>query len=236
MAVRYFFCWVLFLNSLAVSVALMLYHYTGENHFEEGRFITLFSTFQLLTISGLSYRILQIRKVERRQSLWRAPSTVWGIISLGFLFLAADDFFKIHENIDRLIHTLFNLQETGLTDRIDDGLIGLYALVGIGVLIIYRNELKTYRKALPFFSSGFILLFITIALDLLTNRNDIFPLFFGPTQAAALYVWLSHAENSLQVFAEAFFIGAFYTIWQTAKTMTLTKSKDSVLHNQATSV
>ena len=152
-------------------------------------------------------------------------------MSLGFLFLAADDLFKIHENIDRLIHNIFNLQETGLTDRIDDGLIGLYALIGIGVLIIYRNELKIYRKAFPFFTSGFALLFTTIALDLLTNRNDILPLLFGPTQAADLHIWLSHAENSLQVFAEAFFIGAFYAILQTAKTLALIKSPEPLVHN-----
>jgi hypothetical protein len=173
MTIRFVFFLVLLWNSLAVSAAVMIYSYTGANHFKEGGFITILSVFQLLAISWLSYKILQARDVTRRCSLWRDSSAVWGIISLGFLFLAADDLFEIHENIDRLIHYVFNLQETGLTDRIDDILIGLYGLAGIGVLIVYRDELKTYREVLPFFTCGFVLLFTTVALDVLTNRKDI---------------------------------------------------------------
>ena len=179
--------------------------------------MTIFSVFQLLVIAWLSYRILQARSVTRTRSLWRDSCAVWGIISLGFLFLAADDLFKIHENVDLLIHDVFKLQETGLTDRIDDILVGLYGLAGLVLLIAYRNELKPYRKAFPFLTGGFILLFTMLALDLLTNRNDILPVLFGHTQAASLYVWLSQAENAFQVFAEAFFIAAFYVILQKAK-------------------
>ena len=232
MNIRLFSCWVLFLNSLAVSVALALYRYTGTDHFEEGRFITFFSTLQLLAISWLSYRMLKTRSATQKQRFWKAPSAIWGIISLGFLFLAADDFFKIHENTDKLIHAFFNLQETGLTDRIDDLLIGLYALIGIGVLIPYRNELKTFRKAFPFFTVGFVLVFAMIALDLLTNRNDILPLFFDPTLADTLYIWLSHLENSLQVFAEAFFMMALYASLQQAKDIAVLQSRDSDAQNK----
>ena len=136
MTIRWFAYGVLFLNSLAVSTALMLSCYTGTDHFQEGRFITLFSTLQLLVISWLSHRVLQVRSVTRKQSLWRDPSAVWGIISIGFLFLAADDFFTIHENIDSLIHSIFKLQETGLTDRIDDILVG-YTLWSVLVCLMH---------------------------------------------------------------------------------------------------
>ncbi len=127
----------------------------------------------------------------------------------------------IHENIDHQIHYVFNLQETILTDRIDDVIIGLYGLAGIGVLIAYRDELKTYREALPFFTCGFVLLFTMVGLDLFTNRNDILPVLFDHhhNKPAVFYPWLSHAEDWLKVFAEAFFILAFYAILQKAKYM-----------------
>ena len=64
-----------------------------------------------------------------------------------------------------------------------------------------------------------------VALDALTNRNDILPVLFGHTKADILFVWLSHAENSLQVFAEAFFILAFYAILQKAKVTALFRVK-----------
>jgi hypothetical protein len=131
--------------------------------------------------------------------------------------LAADEIFKIHENIDFLIHRVFGIQETGLTDRIDDFLVGLYGLLGIGVLFAYRNQLKTYREAFPFFIFGFVLLFSMVAFDVVTNRNDILPLIFDHHLAATLYTYLSLAEDSLKIFAESFFILGFYVILQTTK-------------------
>lgn len=68
-----------------------------------------------------------------RSSFWRDPSVVWAIIASGFLFLAADEVLRIHENLDQLIHYVFGLKETNLTDRIDDLIVGMYGLVGIGV-------------------------------------------------------------------------------------------------------
>ena len=217
MTMRFVIFLVLLWNLLAVGAAVIIYIYTGTNHFKESGFITILSTFQLLAISRLSYKILQSRNVQPRCSLWRVPSAIWGLMSLGFIFLAADELFRIHENIDRMIHYIFNLQETGLTDRIDDVLIGLYGLVGIAILFVYRNELKAFKEFLPFFACGFVLLFSMVGLDVLTNRNDILPLLFDPDQAIVLHVWFSHAEDALKVFAEAFFILAFYAVLQKAK-------------------
>lgn len=202
-------------NCLAVSAAVLIYHSSGANHFEEGGFITRLSALQLAVTAGVSYGIFQIRR--GRGFVWRDASAVWVITALGFLFLAADDLFLIHEDMDRRIRFAFNLPETGLTDRIDDLLVGLYGIVGVGVLLAYREEWKPYRQARPFLTWGFILLFLMVALDLLTNRNDILPLLFAPERAAVLHIWLSHAEDGLKVFAEALFLGAFYSVWQNAK-------------------
>ena len=44
----------------------------------------------------------------------------WIILSCGCAFLAMDDKFIYHENLDKAIHSLFKWQETKLSDRIDD--------------------------------------------------------------------------------------------------------------------
>ena len=219
MTTRLIFFLVLILNTLAVKVAILIYRHTGVNHFNEGGFITFFSALQLVVISSLSYKIFQIRSKKRGYSLWRNPSAIWLIIALGFLFLTADELFRIHEKVDSLIHVVFNLQETSLTDRIDDIIIGLYGLVGIGLLVAYREEVKTQTKNYQLFVCGFVLLFTMVTFDVLTNRIDILLLFFEHERAVLLHSWISLAEDSLKIFAEAMFVLGFYTTLQKAKYM-----------------
>jgi len=217
MNIRFVFFLVLLLNSLAVVVALMIYSDTGINNFNEGGFITQLSVFQLLMISWLSYKVFKARSVTRKGSFWRDSSVVWWVISLGFLYLAADELYEFHERIDRQIHNVFNLQQTGFTDRIDDLLVGLYGLVGIGVLIIYRNEWKIYKEARLFLICGFFLFFAMVQLDVLTNRKDILTLFFDMERAKFLNGLLRIIEDVFKVFSEGFFLLAFYLIWLKTK-------------------
>jgi hypothetical protein len=209
-----FFSLVFLGNLVAVSAALISYSDTGVDHFDEGGFITKLSMLQLLALSWLAYKIFQARGGMRGRSLWQGAAKVWIIIALGFLFLTADERFRIHENIDFGIHDIFNLPETPLNDRLDDALVGLYGLAGIGLLFMYRKEFSICRASFPYFIGGFILLFTMVAFDMLTNRNDLLPLLFDHHRADVLEAWLSQAEDAAKVFAEAFFIGAFYAIWQ----------------------
>ncbi|WP_319548238.1 hypothetical protein [Desulfogranum marinum] len=157
MTSRVVFFLVLSLNLLAVSAGVIIYIYIGVDSFTEDGFITKLSVFQLLVIGWLSYNIFRTQRIQRRSSLWRDSSFVWLIIALGFLFLAVDELFLVHENIDYFIHDVFNMEETALTDRIDDFLVGLYGLAGIGVLFVFRDELKAYRETFVFFVIGFVL-------------------------------------------------------------------------------
>ena len=218
MSTKLVFLLVLACNTLAVAIAITIYNKTGVNHFNESGFITIFSCLQLLTISGIVFQI-------NKHSRWNKPTAIWKLIALGFLFLAIDEVFKIHENIDLLTHHVFGLEETGLTDRIDDLVIGVFGLIGLGVLFAYRSDLTAYRVTLPLFVVGFFLLFSMVAFDAITNRNDVLPLVFSDDLAAILYTYLSLAEDSSKVFAEAFFLLAFYVILQMAKI----REKDSAV-------
>jgi len=206
-------------DTIAILVAIAIGVHSGRplKHFGEHRFITWISVLKLLTASLLSYKILQIRRLARRQFFWRAPFVIWVILSLGFLFLAADEYFEIHESIDFWIHGIFSIKETGVTDRIDDILVALYGLVGMSFLYVYRGELRKYRQALPFLKCGFVLLFIMVALDIFTNRKDILSILVHHDLVDTLHIWFSVAEDSFKIFAESCFLVGFYIVLQIAR-------------------
>ncbi len=181
--------------------------------------MTLLSALQLLAISWISFQTFGLRNTTRSGSVWSRPAAIWGVISVGFLFLAVDEYFMVHENIDGLIHYVFNLQETPLTDRIDDILIAIYGLVGVGLLFACRRELGNFRVAIPFFVSGFVLLFVMVVCDVVTNQNDVLPFLFGARYGNALYYIVRKAEDPIKLIAIAFFLAAFCAVLQQAKTM-----------------
>ena len=216
MSIKSLFSWVLFGNALAVVLALVIYHHGGRDHFGERGFITFLSTFQLLAIAWLSDKTAQIRKAspgaENHQS-----ALLWRIIAWGFIFLAADEFLAIHEVTDLFIHDVFNLQETSLTDSIDDFIVLLYGIFGAWILWVNRLELKPHKQAIAFLKRAFVLLFLMIGLDFFANGQKLLELFLDPATANTVQFHLYHLEDSLKVFIEALLIAAFYSIFRTVK-------------------
>ena len=47
--------------------------------------------------------------------------------------------------MDKVLHRAFAIQKTRLTDRLDDPIVGLYGIVGITALCVYRKELARHR-------------------------------------------------------------------------------------------
>lgn len=203
---------VLSLNLLVAVAAVIICESGGKNHFRESGFVTWFSTAQLLVISWLNHRIFKIRSLDRKGSPWTHFSAVWLLLSLGFLFLAMDEQFKIHENVDELIHETFEIKETNLTDRIDDVIVGVYAVAGACFLFFFRHEVIRQRKSRPLFLLGFVLLFVTASLDALTNREDLLRKFFDRDQIARLENPIYYVEESAKIFGEAAFMLAFCAI------------------------
>ncbi|TGG91417.1 MAG: hypothetical protein ERJ67_08020 [Aphanocapsa feldmannii 277cV] len=207
---------VLGLNALAVALAIALIGLTGHNHFEEKGFVTIFSAVQLLILAGLAWRTFRWRSIADGSkgagggAFWRRSSLLWLLAAVGFVFLAADELFQIHEGLDRLIHTVLDLRETAISDRLDDLIIGIYALVAVAVLVAYRAELRLCRARLPLLVWGLVLLLVMVFLDVLTNRYDILTFVFGGRQALILGDGLARVEESLKLFAEALFVLAFH--------------------------
>ena len=210
---------VLFVNLVAISIAVAVGVQRGNpvSEFDEGGFITILSVIQLLIISALSFSIWNARGGLRERPFWKSPAVIWGIIAVSFFFLAVDDLFLIHERTDLFIHRLLGVEATPVTDRLDDCFVGLYGLAGLAALIIHRNELRAFLASFPYFCAGFLLMFIMVVLDIATNGDQLLVALFGRRAADFLVVWLAVAEDAFKVLAEAFFITAFYAVWQQAR-------------------
>lgn len=212
---------VLFFYIIASTIAVVRALNYGKSpsvYFDEGGIMTWLSFIQLLICSGISFKIFQFRK---NQLIFyknnRNLSILWLIISIGFIFLSLDEILQIHEKADKFIHYIFNLSETGLTDRIDDLIVVIYVLIAIGLLYFYREELKKYQKAFPTLISGFTILFAMIIIDIMSNRADFFLLITDPSTAESLKDWVGVIEETLKLFAEALFIRAFYFCLQISR-------------------
>ena len=203
---------LLVLNLVAIAVVVPL----GLNsayadpslHFGEGLPMTWISVFQLLGIAYLAERVYRQRRCTTELG-WSDACTVWRIVSGGFVFLALDELLQIHEMVDPLIHAVLGMAETGLSDRLDDLIVGLYGLAGLLVLRRYRAEVLRYGAAAPYFVGGFLIFAVMVALDATTNRLDVLGMLIADGQALeGTLAWMGVLEDSLKNIAEVMFIAA----------------------------
>ncbi len=205
------FLWVFLFDVLAILGAILVGLKSGqaERYFGEHRFITWVSSLQLLAVSWLAYRTYRVRRSSGELPRGSAV-VIWALISFGFLYLVADEYFLFHEAIDHRVHDLLGMKETAFTDRLDDIIVGFYGIIGLGVLYACRKEIRLYRQAGPFLTWGFILMFVMVAADTATNRIDFLTAVLGNDLAGPVFVWLRVAEDSFKILAEACFVGGAY--------------------------
>lgn len=170
----------------------------------------------LLTITCVRRRQFNLRECERRGS--RTSWALWALMAAGFLFLAADEVFEFHERFDLYVHSALSMVETPLSDRIDDGIVLLYGVIGLAVLSRGRSELCLLRAVWPVLRTAFFLLFAMVIFDLLTNRWFA-PRGIDPESGAikSLAQWGTVAEESLKLASGAMFVIAFAAVARAAK-------------------
>ena len=193
------------LSLIALGVVLGLGREDPSRYFNEAKFLTYLSCGQLFAtgvMSGLVFR-------WRRRATGEPRTYLWLLVATGFVFLAIDDAFEIHEQLDLLIHRGLDLRESAISDRLDDGLILAYGAVGVSVLFFFRKELVLHREMLPYLAAGLVLSVVTVFFDALGNRPDVMSL-VDSASAEALVNWVDVLEGSSQLLAEATFLTAFY--------------------------
>ena len=205
---------------LLLIISISIFSDDPKKYFKELQLFTWLSFIKLLIISYINWKAYNIRRPRNSKIDFNKDHSIWFIISSGFLFLALDEVLLIHENTDKIIHKILKMKESGLTDRIDDLIVLIYALLGILILYSYRKELLKFAKSLTYLVIGFFLLFLRIIIDFITNRNDVIPNIISNAELIPkVNEILALVEGSTKLLAETFFIFAFYICLNEAKNL-----------------
>ena len=225
MSPRHFLRRIVAFNLIVIVLAILLGLLKSGNpsrYFGEGRFTTFWSATQLLAIAGLSWLIFIRRHrpatLEPNGAPWfRRVHCVWLLMAVGFVFLAADELFELHERMDRFIIRGLDLPRAPLTDRLDDAIMASYGLIGLAVLWLSRRELVSFQRVMrgPMIA-GFICLFLGLLCDTASNDDAFFHWLTGDLPLAKkLNGWFSAFEGALTLLPEGLFTAAFYAAWIT---------------------
>lgn len=164
-------------------------------------------SFVLLWLSA--WVLAETYRIRRARAANPGDARVWLFMCLGFCFLTIDEVAFVHEGLDKLTHLALGMKETAWTDRIDDAIPLVYALIGLAVMWRYRRELRQFPGLWAWVGVGMVLLVASQALDALTNRKDILWLWLDSGAAAYWWAKLNALEEGLKVLAEAVFLGGF---------------------------
>jgi hypothetical protein len=213
---------VLFIDTVIVTFAIGQALHLDRPivmHFHENGWITRLSFIQLLAASVIAWMTFHVRAGKFSFKNWRSPSTFWLIVAIGFAFLAIDEGFELHEMMQPAIFAAFNLKRNFFTVRINDLIMLLYGLAGVGVVWLYIPEIRRDRRVKQHLAIGFALLFVMVVVDTLGNKREIpFLATLFPTSTNTQLRWnLKVIEETITLYSEAFFIGAFYAAFQSAR-------------------
>jgi len=172
------------------------------------------SFFVLVAIAVVAMRIYTVRRAPTAS--WLAgPGRIWLLIALGFAFLALDEALSVHEKMDLLIHRVFSLPETRITDRIDDLIILVYAIAGMLLLYAHRAEFRNLTGHRRFFVAGFLLLSVMVVIDLLSNRRDFLHwVGVSGSMLGPVHHVVEVSEELVKLLAEAAFLLGFVHIYR----------------------
>ena len=213
---------VLFLETSAITLAIWGAMATGHSpkaYFEEGGYMTILSCLQLLFGAYLAKKILAIAKNSLNPCLFK-NRRFWQIISIGLVFLAFDDAFKIHEYIDKLLHILLDFKETDISDLADDVIVGGYLLLFLVYVASQWKTIQIFQRSFIYFQVGFILTVVMIIFDAASN-NTLFVSMLSDNgdRQVFLQIWFGTFEDSIKIYAEGLFLVGIYKCWQIAKSV-----------------
>ena len=155
---------------LVAAVAIAGASYVGRRpdaFFEEGSFITIFSSLQIIALAGMCALLYQIRSEQSASPI--GPHLMWAIGACGLALLVLDEAFGLHEMFDLKIHALAGLEQTPWTDRIDDLIVLCYGLAAGGLALAFRRELLKLLRLRSLFIISLALFLAMVAVDLLSN-------------------------------------------------------------------
>jgi len=133
--------------------------------YEENTLITDISTLQLGLCSAASL-IIPLAIFRRCKSIERRECLTWIILAAGCAVLAMDDKLMLHERLDQLIHEIFKWEETRISDKIDDIIVGLYGFIGIAFIAANRKYFLFSSNFMACAKGSIALAFVMVLCDM----------------------------------------------------------------------
>jgi len=200
--------WTLAAIAAAGVVLELVFEMYKRKPFDENGVVTLTSFAQLLSASFVSFAIWRRRKAGGPPRL-TDKGTIWLLIALGFLYLATDEEILLHEGAGHGVNKIFGLGETGVWAHLDDMLVGLYGVVGLGALWLYRRELLLFSVCMRLLAAGFVFLALSVAADAASHRPDFFVGLLGRRQGMLAYNLGEDVDELAKLVSEIFFLTGF---------------------------
>ena len=220
---------VLFVETLAVVIAIAkaalaekpIFHY-----FDENTFITYFSCFQLLVVAVFAWKIFRLQKQSEDSQVLK-NALFWLIVAMGAFFLSLDDALSFHEQIDKWVHKVLNIEETDITDLMDDILVGIYMLIALACVASQWRILQRFRSSFGYFKIGFIIGALMVVLDILSNNTMFVSMITADGKIQGqLISWMGIMEETAKLAAEGFFLTGVYQCWHKARAVDSQQSID----------
>lgn len=207
---------IVLLNGLVIAWALLASP-PGDPlyHFQEHHLVTYYSAFQLAWLALLCFLIYDTANFRPSslsqfpgKSLETHPHYIWLLMALGFLWLSFDELLMLHEQLDHIFHQIYQQKENAWSDRIDDLIVLGYFLIAVFLFYRYRQSFANYRNLIIGYLKIIIpCTIIMIALDLLTNRNDLIT-------HPILFKQLSLGEEIFKLIIEVYLLLLVYGCWK----------------------
>lgn len=179
---------VLCVATVVVMIWLGQAWHAEPHHFfrerKAGTYLSFVNLLATAVVSALIARRLRPAPVAR----------FWWLMAALFVWVAADDLFTIHEEIDRTVHALLGLDpDHDVTDHFDDLIVAGYGVVAVALAHAYREHLASFPWMLVILAAASLLFVAMIVLDFLHD---------WPT-----------AEDASKVIAETVIFVGFLAAW-----------------------
>ena len=130
-------------DALIMVAALFGPNHPGRYMGEEG-LITRLSITHLLAIGAIALALAFVRHAAPWRDSPGRSAIVWLFISAGFVFLALDERLELHEQMDFWLHDSLHLEETAVSDRLDDLIVVAYGVLGAAVLYAFAMSFNRF--------------------------------------------------------------------------------------------
>ena len=165
----------------------------------------------LVSILSLGVAFRRLRRQDDKARYW----FVWLLISVGMLFLFTDSALGVNEWIETKFERVLGISDTRWTRRIDDGLIAIGGMIGIGAIYFWRAAFSRTRESASLFGMAAVLLSAMMLLDLTNGQLDLLMPDFGQTELTRLTRGaIELLEDTLMLIGEALLIIGTFIAFQ----------------------